>query len=344
RMEVRPFSDRHIKLLKTFASQAAIAMENVRLFKELEARNRDLSEALEQQTATGEVLKVISRSTFDLQPVLGTLVINAARLCRADTWVILIIAVEVHRWAVDFGASKEWREHVEKNPIPRGRASLTGRVEMERCPVHVLDVLADPEYQLSEHQRIGGYRTMLGVPMLREGMLVGVFFLSRSHIEAFTEKQIELVTTFADQAVIAIENTRLLQELQNRNRDLTEALEQQTATSEILGVIASSPTDIQPVLDAIAKSAGRLCNAKDAVIRLVEANVLRLVSHQGPIPFLGPSEIPINRGSVTGRAVLESQPIHIEDLLSVAATEFPEIPEIIKFSEGDRTQLAVPLM
>src|SRR5262249_15145077 len=135
-----------------------------------------------------------------------------------------------------------------------------------------------------------------------------------------------------------------LQELQNRNRDLTEALEQQTATSEILGVIASSPTDIQPVLDAIAKSAGRLCNAKDAVIRLVEANVLRLVSHQGPIPFLGPSEIPINRGSVTGRAVLESQPIHIEDLLSVAATEFPEIPEIIKFSEGDRTQLAVPLM
>src|SRR5262249_34832634 len=165
----------------------------------------------------------------------------------------------------------------EKNPIPRGRASLVGRVEIERQPVHVLDVLADPDYQLREHQRIGGFRTMLGVPMLREGILVGVFFLSRREVEAFTDKQIELVTTFADQAVIAIESVRLLQELQNRNRDLTESLEQQTATSEMLRVIASSPTELQPVLDTVIENAVTLAGAKQGHIRQYDGEFLRLV-------------------------------------------------------------------
>src|SRR4030095_10204714 len=297
RTVVDPFTEKQIALLKTFADQAVIAIENVRLFKELQERNREITEALEQQTATSEVLKVISRSTFDLQPVLGTLGENAARLCRADTGFILRIDGNVHRWAADFGASEEWRQYVEKNPIPRGAAWLPGRVEIERRPVHVLDVLADPDYQLRDHQRIGGFRTMLGVPMLREGILVGVFFLSRAQVAPFTDKQIELVTTFADQAAIAIENTRLLQELQTRNQDLTEALEQQTATSEVLRIIASSPTDLQPVLDAITKSAAQLCEATDASLYRAEGNVMRHVARHGYSTAMPIGETrPITRG------------------------------------------------
>ena len=346
-MEVRPFTDKQIALLKTFADQAVIAIENVRLFKELQERNRQLTESLEQQTATSEVLKVISRSTFDLQPVLQTLVENAARLCRADTGFILKVDGEVHRWAADFGASAEWRQHVEKNPIPRGRASLTGRVEIERRPVHVLDVLADPDYQLSEHQRIGGYRTMLGVPMLREGTLVGVFFLSRSQVEAFTDKQIELVTTFADQAVIAIENTRLLQELQTRNRDLSEALEQQTATSEILRVISSSPTDLQPVMNAVAESAARLCDSIDAQIYRVDGNVMRRVASHGSVPVPPPlADVmeSITRGWVPGRAVVDRHTIHVHDIQAAEAkAEYP-LGQVYVERVGTRTILATPLL
>ena len=341
RLEVQPFTDKQIALLKTFANQAVIAIENVRLFQELQVRNRDLTEALEQQTATSEVLKVISRSMFDLQPVLETLVENAARLCRADTGFILRFDGEVHRWAADFGASQEFREHVQKNPIPRGRASLVGRVEIEHRPVHVLDVLADPDYQLREHQSIGGFRTMLGVPMLREESLAGIFFLSRREVEAFTEKQIELVSTFADQAVIAIENVRLLNELQERNAQLTESLEQQTATSEILRVIASSPTNIQPVLDTVAENAARLCEAKDAVISRVDGETLKQVAQYGAIPVPEPNRI--NRNSPVGRAIVDKKTIHVHDLAVEIDTEYPESKARQQLS-GTRTMLVTPLV
>jgi two-component system, NtrC family, sensor kinase len=224
RFTVRAFTDRQIELVQTFADQAVIAIENARLFREVETRTRELTEALELQTATAEVLRVISRSAFDLQGVLDTLVQSAARLCGADRSCIYERDGEIYRWLSGFGFSDEVIAFTKAHPFQPGPHSATSRVALSGEVVHIPDVLADPEYKATEHQRLGQYRTMLGVPLLREGAPIGVFILGRTRVEPFTERQIDLVRGFSDQAVIAIENVRLFEQLQARTRDLAHSL------------------------------------------------------------------------------------------------------------------------
>src|SRR5258707_9398339 len=225
RQEVRPFSDKHIELLSNFARQAVIAIENTRLLRELRERTDDLAESLQQQTATADVLKVISRSTFDLQKVLHTLVESAARLCDADKATITRQKAGEFYRAESFGFTREFMDYLKDIPVQPERGSLTGRVLLEGVPVHIPDVQADPDYTFSQAQKLGDFRTALGIPMLREGATVGVIVLTRSEARPFTEKQIELATTFADQAAIAIENVRLFDEVQARTAEVTESLE-----------------------------------------------------------------------------------------------------------------------
>ena len=256
--EPRVFNEKEVALIKSFADQAVIAIENVRLFDEVQARTDDLSESLQQQTATADVLKVISRSAFDLRPVLDTLVESAARLCDADRALIFKRDGAVYRLAAGFNTSREFEEFTSQNPITPGRGTITGRAVLEGKTVHIPDVLADPEYMGIGYQTRGEYRSSLAVPLLREGETIGVFTLMRLAVRPYTEKQIELVTTFADQAVIAIENVRLFDEVQARTRDLAESLQQQTATADVLKAISRSAFDLKTVLDALVEAAARL--------------------------------------------------------------------------------------
>jgi GAF domain-containing protein len=346
RVQPGNFADHHVQLLQTFADQAVIAIENARLFEEVQAKTRDLTESLQQQTATADVLKVISRSAFDLQAALHTLVESAARLCAADQGTITRQKDGKFYRAESFGHSREFMDYVRDIPVVVDRGSASGRALLEGVLVHIADVQADPEYTFNEAQRLGGYRTCLGVPILREGVPVGVLSLTRSEVRPFTDKQIELVTMFADQAAIAIENARLFEEVQAKTGELTEALTYQTGSSNILSVIASSPTDVAPVLKAIVESAGELCDAYDAIVLLKDGDELRYSAHHGPIPN-NLEKWPINRNWTAGRAFLDQKPVHVRDLLSDEGTDFPDARELSQQQTGSlgiRTLLSVPLL
>ena len=237
---------------------------------------------MQQQTATADVLKVISRSTFDLQTVLDALTKSAAQLCAADKGLIFRPEGEVLRLVANYGFSREAERYwLDIPPVDRG--SVTGRALLEGRAVHVSEVLADLEYRATHHQELAGYRTVLAVPLLRGGTTIGVFGLTRDEVNPFTEMQIELVTTFADQAVIAIENVRLFEAEQQRTRELAELLEQQTAISEILRVISNSPSDVQPVLDSLAEHAARICEAQVVDIVIVYNEVFWIAASFGEL-------------------------------------------------------------
>src|SRR5206468_7756640 len=285
---------------------------------ELEKR---LAEAREQQAVTSEVLKLISRSTFDLEPVLQTLVENAARLCDADQGIIWRFDGEVFRAGAHHMIPSELQHLLEERPLRPGRGSGAGRAAMERRTIHIADVLADPEFERGDLREAFGFRSLLAVPMIREGRLVGVFSLHRFGVSSFTERQIELVTGFSDQAVIALENVRLFNELEARNRDLAETLEQQTATADILRAISQSPTDVQPVLVAVATAARRFCGALDVAIALRDGDVVVMVAHEGPLTAAVGVPRPLDN-TVMGRAIADSRTCHIPNYDELDPTLF----------------------
>ena len=283
RTEVNPFTDKQIALLGTFAAQAVIAIENARLLNELRDRTTDLTESLEQQTATSEVLKVISSSPGDLQPVFEAMLANATRLCEAKFGALWLCEGDALR-AVALNAPAAFAEERQRQPLilPTPETGL-GRAVKTKLTVHSADLLAE-EHVAPVLAKLAGARTYLAVPMLKDNEVIGAIGIYRQEVRPFTDKQVALVENFAAQAVIAIENTRLLNELRQRTTDLGEALEQQTATSEVLRVISSSPGELEPVFQTMLENAARICEAKFGVLYLYDDGKFRPAALAGPSP------------------------------------------------------------
>ena len=308
----------------------------------ISALRRELADALEQQTATSEILRMIAGAGTNLQSVMDTIAENAAKLCDAVDALVWRVDGNVRRIAAHFGSIPMRQSQREGDEIDR--ATTVGCAILDRHTIHVHDLqAAEADFPLSKTRGIAaGMRSVLVTPLVHNGTAIGAIHIRRREVRPFFDSQIKLLETFADQAVIAIENVRLFRELQDRNRDLTDALEQQTATSEILRVIASSPTDLQPVLDVVAENAARLCDATDAAIWRTDGENLQSVAHYGPVPLVQHHR-PLNRGWPTGRAVVDRKTIHIHDVTAELETEFPDAKSRTLLS-GARTVLATPLM
>jgi signal transduction histidine kinase len=345
RRVVKSFTDAQIALVKSFADQAVIAIENTRLFEEVEARTRELTEALEQQTATSDVLSVISRSPAELEPVLRAIIETASRLCQSDNAYMFTLQEGCFRPVAYDRAEAQFLDYLRANPIsPDQRGSITARAAREQRTIHVPDSLADPEFgigPLSAAQR----RTVLSVPLLRDGATVGVITMDRIEVRPYLEKQIELVESFADQAVIAIENTRLFEAEQARTLELGTALEYQQATSRVLEVISGSPTDVRPVFETIARDACRLGEAQFSACYLFDGELLRPMASQG---FSDEAKAVIARlypmapsgTSVSARAVRERRIVQVRDATCDEGEAARELAQLM----GYRAIVAVPML